>query len=305
MDIRALRHVVALARTLNFTNAAEELGISQPVLSRSIQAIERRENVRLFDRDKRGVRITPVGREFADRAAVLLEELEELGSSLRRGARGEAGELVFGVAPLPAKALLSQVITDLSANSPELTFCAHVRNPDALLGLLEAGKIQFFVSAEAFFPEPPNLRSEFLGFFPVAHLVRAGHPLLRTKESVEGPWPLLMTARVDEQPNIPVSLKPHISKVRRVVVEDNAILAQIAESSDAIWATSPFVALDALEDGRLSEVPPSPDETPAQVRIAFYSLLRRSISPAALRFKNRMRSEIRSLWRRMDERRQH
>ena len=44
MDLRILRHVVVLARQLSYTKAAEELGLSQSALSRSIQSIEQRTN---------------------------------------------------------------------------------------------------------------------------------------------------------------------------------------------------------------------------------------------------------------------
>ena len=49
MDLRRLKHVVVLAKLLSYTKAAEELCITQSALSRSIQALEKQANVKLFD----------------------------------------------------------------------------------------------------------------------------------------------------------------------------------------------------------------------------------------------------------------
>lgn len=71
LDLRKLRHVVVLARRLNYVRAADELGITQPTLTRSIQALERQLQVRLFDRDHGSVNLTPRGRSIAERAGLL------------------------------------------------------------------------------------------------------------------------------------------------------------------------------------------------------------------------------------------
>ena len=58
VDIRSLRHAVVLAKHLNFTRAAEELGLSQSGLTRSLQTLEQDVNMRLFDRDRGSVALS-------------------------------------------------------------------------------------------------------------------------------------------------------------------------------------------------------------------------------------------------------
>lgn len=296
MDLRKLRHAVTLGRTLNFTKAADELGISQPVLSRSIQVLERETKVRLFDRDRANVRVTPSGRAFIQRAIRILADMNDLEDSVRKVADGRSGVLAFGMGTLPASALLADILPARMADTPDLGFSVAVRNPDALLKLLEAEEIEFFISAEAFFPEPANIRGTFAGYFPLAPLVRAGHPLLDAAPGHRNNYRLLMTARADDAPQAPLSLRPHVSLAPPGLIEDNVALAEITATTDAVWLTSPFIVQKDIATGRLVELPPALDEEPVRLRMMEYRLDRRTLSPAASAMRDRLRARIQTLW---------
>ncbi|NYH22367.1 LysR family transcriptional regulator [Paraburkholderia bryophila] len=74
MSVRRLNHVVALAEEGSFARAAERVHLSQPALSRSIQAIEDELGLRLFDRAARGVAVTQAGKTIVERARRVLFE---------------------------------------------------------------------------------------------------------------------------------------------------------------------------------------------------------------------------------------
>jgi DNA-binding transcriptional LysR family regulator len=86
VELRQLRYFVAVAEELNFGRAAERLHIAGPSLSQQIKALERDLKVRLFERDRRSVTLTPAGAALLPGARALIVQADEL--------RRQAGGLV-------------------------------------------------------------------------------------------------------------------------------------------------------------------------------------------------------------------
>lgn len=78
MELRQLRYFVVLTEELNFGRAAERLLIAGPSLSQQIKALERDLGVRLFDRDRRSVALTPSGTALLPHVRALLERADDL-----------------------------------------------------------------------------------------------------------------------------------------------------------------------------------------------------------------------------------
>ncbi|HBQ6952486.1 TPA: LysR family transcriptional regulator, partial [Klebsiella pneumoniae] len=97
MELRYLRYFVAVARTRHFTQAAKELGISQPPLSQQIQRLEREVGTPLFRRLTRGVELTEAGESFYEDARQILAMSDAALEKAKGIARGMNGSMSLGI----------------------------------------------------------------------------------------------------------------------------------------------------------------------------------------------------------------
>lgn len=112
MDLRHLRHFLAVAKTLNYTKAAADLNISASPLSRSIQQLERIVGGPLFARGTRKVELTPLGQALIPHATKVLEDTDDLTRDMKRRVQGYV-ELYVGMRSVPpelTRSLIHQVI---------------------------------------------------------------------------------------------------------------------------------------------------------------------------------------------------
>jgi DNA-binding transcriptional LysR family regulator len=105
LDLRKLRYFAAVAQTLHFGRAADELHIAQPVLSRQIRALEHDLGASLFTRDSHGVTLTDAGRQLLDDAGPLLASAHAVRRRVSVAARGSRRLVVgfrSGIPVIPA-----------------------------------------------------------------------------------------------------------------------------------------------------------------------------------------------------------
>ncbi|WP_137389494.1 LysR family transcriptional regulator [Rhodoligotrophos defluvii] len=95
-DVRRLTYFVAVAEELHFGRAAARLGMAQPPLSQQIQDLEARLQVKLFERNRRAVTLTPTGELLLREARRVLSDIERLQVIARRAKDGMRNVLRIG-----------------------------------------------------------------------------------------------------------------------------------------------------------------------------------------------------------------
>jgi DNA-binding transcriptional LysR family regulator len=118
-----LRHLVyfqSVARQLHYRRAAEMLGVAQPSLSRQIAQLEEVLGVRLLQRNKRRVELTPAGTALLERIEPLLQSLRRLPDELRPIARGESGSIRIAYTGLAMATVLPGILRESHRRYPGL-----------------------------------------------------------------------------------------------------------------------------------------------------------------------------------------
>jgi DNA-binding transcriptional LysR family regulator len=92
MELRHLRYFVTVASELHVGHAAQRLFISQPALSQQLRRLEVELGLKLLERTRRGVRLTPEGETFLAEAKAVVNQADraiEVARSLAEGATGQ------------------------------------------------------------------------------------------------------------------------------------------------------------------------------------------------------------------------
>lgn len=175
MELEQLRQLVAFAEQGTLSRAAEELHISQPSLSRTMQALEEELQASLFIRQKNRIVLNEVGQVAVEYARQVLAAAEELARRVQLAQRTGRSVALGSCAPVPIQDLrpLLQELYDGVAVAPELN-----SSDNALVDGLRQGRYQIVVTHE------PPPQEEELFCFPyreehLSLLVPVNHPLAR------------------------------------------------------------------------------------------------------------------------------
>ena len=157
INSRRLSHVVALAEEGSFARAASRVHLSQPALSRSIQALEDELGMKLFDRAARGVALTAAGRLLVERARRVLFETRCMFRDVELLKAHELGEVKIGLGPYAAVVLLPDLLVEFSRRFPKIKVLIELREGDELMQKLREERVDFVVTDRRVPPVAPDL----------------------------------------------------------------------------------------------------------------------------------------------------
>ncbi len=175
MNLRDLQYLVALAEHRHFGHAAEACFVSQPTLSTQIRKLEDELGVTLIERTPRQALLTEVGRDIAQRARAVLDEVEQIRNVARRTSDPESGTLRLGIFPTLGPYLLPHVVPLIHERFPRLELLLVEEKTEEVLKRLREGKLDAGIVALPVHDE--HLHAEFLFEEPFLLAVPEGHPL--------------------------------------------------------------------------------------------------------------------------------
>ena len=146
-SLRQLRYFVAIAQELNFTRAAEACFVGQSTLSAGLKELEDGLGVRLVERDRQNVAITPIGLEILERAKVILASSQDLVEYAEAVGKPMAGTIRLGVIPTIAPFLLPNVMPDIRTRFPSLKIALREDLTANLLARLAEHQLDFILIA--------------------------------------------------------------------------------------------------------------------------------------------------------------
>ena len=163
IELRQLRHFIAVAEELHFGRAARRLHMTQPPLSQSIQALEAQLGTALFARTRRSVALSAAGAALLPEAVRILQQVGELPALAQKTAAGGLGQLSIGFISIADYSVLPSVLREFRRAYPEVAIRLQEATTDVQLELLADSSLDvgFLIP-----PLPDKLKGE-LDYHPV------------------------------------------------------------------------------------------------------------------------------------------
>jgi DNA-binding transcriptional LysR family regulator len=286
MNLKRLSHVVALADEANFHRAAARVNLSQPALSRSIQAAEVELGLKLFDRGTVEVRCTPSGTFVVDRARRLLRESRQLERDVMLHRDRTIGDLAFGSGPFPAATVVPLLLCEMRQRYPAVSVRVLVNNSQHLLSQVRSEEHDFFVGDTRMVPRDGTFAIQLIGRPLGGFYVRSGHPLLasaaiRVADMVpyglaSGRLPPEIGDRLLDLMGLPPGSKLPVA----LECDDVHLMKRIALTTDVIMLGTDDLLAGEIADGSMRALPLL-DLPPTHAELGVVSLRGRTPSPIA------------------------
>jgi|TARA_R110001592_G_scaffold89644_3_gene263499 DNA-binding transcriptional LysR family regulator len=282
-NLQQLRHFLALTEHGNFARAAEAVNLSQPALSRSIQALEASLDCRLLDRHSRGISLTVHGQLVLEHAQRLLAGSRALENAVVQLANLETGELLLGSGPYPAARLVPQALGRMATAWPRVRVNLLIDNWRGLRDRLLRDEVELFVADIRDLEHDPLLFIEALGTHPGVMFGRPGHPLenrkgLSMSDLLEYP---LAATQLPEKVELELNLIS--GRVQPVSIQcDNFMVLKALVAQSNVISMAPWdVIANDVAAGRLVTLPLPLSSFNQNSAYGLVSRAGHSLSPAA------------------------
>lgn len=297
MNFKQMEHLLALAATGSFSQAANQCCLTQPALSRSVQTLEEELGGRLFDRLGKRVEPTPLGQEVLRRARRILDEATDMRHSAALLQQQQGGSLRIALGSGPAAMLMVPLMEHMVVFHPEVRLSVLQGTVESQLAQLRAREIDAIAVSQRGLEPAPDLEIEPIAELRAGFVCRAGHPLTLLPELAFEDlqrYPVASTALPAETALLLVQQygpAANPSQLLRLECEDIASLIEIIRLTDAVFLGVVKAAQRGLEDGSLVELRLVPSMI-VDARYALVTLAGRTPPPALQIFRRLIQDQM-------------
>jgi len=182
MDFRKVQFFLTAVRCGSLTEAADELGVTQPALSKAIKALERSLGVPLVERGRFGVVATPFGEALRYHGQVVEAEFRHAAGEIEALKGAQRGHVIIGCGPTEATRLLPQALKLMQERRPQLRVSVLYGLNESLMPAVKQGEIDFALSSVPTRAQDTDLLHETLFTESAVMVARADHPLARLRQ---------------------------------------------------------------------------------------------------------------------------
>ncbi len=183
MDSQKITCFLEIVRTRSFTQAADNLFLSQSAISRNIAAIENELNMKLFDRRSKYLTLTPAGKILSDGLAKIREDYRNLVSAAKEAQTGYTGEIRIGILQEFMMASFPRVLNAFEKEHPDINIVIVTEPVNVLREKLLNGEINFVLGGQEDMDivGEPNIH---IGGRKIGLVISAHHPLVNADRAL-------------------------------------------------------------------------------------------------------------------------
>ncbi|WP_027126491.1 hydrogen peroxide-inducible genes activator [Gelidibacter mesophilus] len=180
MTITQLTYVLAIAEQKNFTKAAEKCFVTQPTLSTQIQKLEEELDVLIFDRSKKPIELTDVGRKIVHQARNIVNESERIQDIVDQQKGFIGGEFRIGIIPTIMPTLLPMFLKAFIKKYPKVKLKIEELTTDDIIQRIKEGHLDAAIAATPL--EIENIKERVLYYEPFVGYIPEHHRLYSKKK---------------------------------------------------------------------------------------------------------------------------
>jgi LysR family hydrogen peroxide-inducible transcriptional activator len=173
MTITQLKYIIAVSEHQNFTVAAEHSFVTQPTLSMQIQKLEEQLDVQIFNRTKKPIQLTEIGKKIIAQAKIIVNESNRITDIVHQQKGYIGGNFKLAMIPTVMPTLLPMFLKTFQKKYPKINLQIEELTTEEIVKRLNDGNIDVAIAATPLEEEnilkKPLYYEPFVGYVPDNH----------------------------------------------------------------------------------------------------------------------------------------